>query len=129
MGSFNMRKQQTSGLDFIKYLALQNKHFKLTPSGEILGMDRYKQNARNTQQFSLPGEDYTQDMSITNHTLDANANIQIQTDSNAGIEGTIPNPPLPDELEATFLEGKYLHVIPCGRAVYRGTFLHNIIGT
>ena len=66
MGSFNMRKQQTSGLDFIKYLALQNKHFKLTPTGEILGMDRYKKNARNTQQqFSLPGEDYTQEMSIS----------------------------------------------------------------
>ena len=93
MGSFNMRKQQTSGLDFIKYLALQNKHFKLTPSGEILGMDRYKQNSRNTQQqFSLPGEDYTQDMSITNHTLDVNANIQPQTDANANIEGAIPDP-------------------------------------
>ena len=82
-----MRKQQTSGLDFIKYLALQNKHFKLTPTGEILGMDRYKQNARNTQQqFSLPGEDYTQELSISNHTLDANANIQSQTDANANIE-------------------------------------------
>ena len=60
---------------------------------EIYGMDRYKQNARNTQQkFSLPGEDYTQNMSICNHTLDVNANIQPQTDANAGIEGTIPDP-------------------------------------
>ena len=93
MGSFNMRKQQTSGLDFIKYLALQNKHFKLTPTGEILGMDRYKHTSRNSQQqFSLPGEDYTQEMSIINHTLDANANIQTQTDANANLEGTIPDP-------------------------------------
>ena len=93
MGSFNMNKQQTSGLDFIKYLALQNKHFKLTPSGEILGMERYKENARNkSQQFSLPGEDYTHGNSINNHGLDANGNIQPQTDANAGIDGSIPDP-------------------------------------
>ena len=41
--------------------------------------------------------------------------------------GNMKNP-LPDELEATLLEGKYLHVIPCGRAFYRRIFLHNMIG-
>ena len=61
MGSFNMRKQQTSGLDFIKYLAYQNEHFKLTPSGEIKGMDVFKYNARNASNiYSKPGKDYTQ---------------------------------------------------------------------
>ena len=35
---------------------------------------------------------------------------------------------LPDKLEATLLEGKYLHVIPCVRSFYHQLFLHNIIG-
>ena len=61
MGSCNLHKSQISGLDLIKYLSDQAKKFRLTPSGEIVGMQEYQHNARGYhQRFSAPGEDYTQ---------------------------------------------------------------------
>ena len=87
-----MRKQQTSGLDFIKYLAYQNEHFKLTPSGEIKGMDVFKYNARNAKNiYSKPGKDYTQsDSEIESIDLE-NANLQPE-ENLLNEDGTIPDP-------------------------------------
>ena len=46
MGSINMNKQPVAGLSFIQYLAHQAKHFRLTPTGEILGMEVFKHNVK-----------------------------------------------------------------------------------
>ena len=55
MGSCNLHKSQISGLDLIKYLSDQAKKFRLTPSGEIVGMQEYQHNARGYhQRFSAP---------------------------------------------------------------------------
>ena len=62
MGSINMNKQPIAGLSFIQYLAHQAKHFRLTPTGEILGMEVFKHNARMYhKKYSEPGEDYNND--------------------------------------------------------------------
>ena len=70
MGSCNLHKQKISGDDLVKYLAYQSKHFKLTPSSEIKGMEVFQHNARGyDQRFSAPGEDYTQPNATRDETL------------------------------------------------------------
>ena len=67
MGSANLHKQQVSGLGLTQYLSNLGRKFRLTPSGEILGMEAYQHTARGYEKrYSAPGEDYTQDNSNIN---------------------------------------------------------------
>ena len=64
MGSANLHKQQVSGLGLTQYLSNLGRKFRLTPSGEVLGMEAFQHNARGYEKrYSTPGEDYTQDNS------------------------------------------------------------------
>ena len=81
MGSFNMNKQNLSGIDFTKYLAYQNGKFKLTPTGEIKGMEVYQYNARShTQNYSKPGEDYNADSSTSDEEVTSNDDVPPEED-------------------------------------------------
>ena len=93
MGSFNMNKQNLSGIDFIKYLAYQNGKFKLTPSGEIQGMGVYQYNARSHKKtYSKPGEDYTTNTYPSENETSSNDDDQSEQDIVPATDDAIPNP-------------------------------------